>query len=74
MKYYFTVMFQPKELKKVSELMKKLDLDMGQVGIEEKFTFSCPEDHSIEEVKEKIILCFNQCDCEVLKIEGGSIS
>lgn len=72
-KYRFKIIWQDKYMNKASEFMKKCDLDVGEVGIVETFTFSCEKDIAITELKEKLKFALESCDMNVLHIEGGKI-
>lgn len=73
MKYRFEVIYTNEYVKRASELMKKLDLDMGEIGFQEVFTFTTKKDLSIQKIKEDLKKCFELSDLEILKIEGGKV-
>lgn len=73
MKYRFEVVYRTEYMKKASELLKKLDLDIGDVGIKECFVFTSKNDVPVSEVKEQIKKAFESCYIELLHIEGGKI-
>ena len=72
-KYKFTVVYATKEMQKACEFMKKLDLDIGEVGIQQSFSFSSERNIEIPALKELISHSF-ESDCyKILHIEGGKI-
>ncbi len=72
-RYRFKIIIQEKYMKKASRLMRTLDLDIGEVGIEHIFTFTSEKDFPISQVKEDIRKCFEDTEIELLFIEGGKI-
>ncbi len=72
MKYIFTVIVQPSQLKEISTYMKNLDLYIGEVGIEQTFTFT-GKDKDVECFKQEITTFLESEGITVLKIEGGKI-
>ena len=73
MKYRFEIIYQNDYMHRASELMKHLDLDMGEMGIREAFLVTTKNDVPIALIKEKFILAFESSDLKVLKIEGDKI-
>lgn len=73
MKYRFKIIYQTLQLKKVSSFMKQLDLNTGDIGIEEEFEFFTYKDYEIPKLKEALVSAFEACDMEILRIEGGKI-
>jgi hypothetical protein len=73
MKCRLEVIYRGKELKQVSKFMRNLDLDMGEIGIEEVFTFTCKKDASIELIKDTLKKGFELFGMEILQIKGGII-
>jgi hypothetical protein len=73
MKYRFRVLYAPKFMQEASSLMKNLDLDFGQAGIETKFEFTTSNPIPISELKKQIAKAFESDESKVLFIEGGSI-
>ena len=71
-KYRFTLTYQTKYFKRASELMKKLDLDIGEMGIEETFEFKCDE-KPIDIIKGNLKNSFECAEMTILEIEGGKI-
>lgn len=72
MKYRFQITYQPEYYKKASEWMRKLDLDVGEVGLQEAITFTA-DDQEVSIIKEKLKLAFESQNLTVLHIEGGKI-
>lgn len=60
-------------MKEAARLLKTMDLDMGDVGIKEVFTFTSQDNPSVSKVKEEIKKAFDSSDLELLHIEGGKI-
>lgn len=73
MKYRFEVIYRNKYMKEASRLLKTCDLDIGDVGIKETFTFTSKNDAPVQDVKEVIIKAFEDSELEILNIEGGKI-
>ncbi len=73
MKYRFEVTYQNKILSEVCRIMKNLDLDMGQVCIQEVFTFSAKDDVNPDVVKNHLKDAIESCELIVFKIEGGKV-
>lgn len=72
MKYRFKVIYQTSQLKEVSKMMRQLDQNTGEIGLQEEFEFS-GEDKPIPELKEILVKTFEACEVEILFIEGGKI-
>ena len=73
MKYRFEVHYMNKILKKVSDLMNKLDLGCNLYCLKEIMTFTSEKNISIQQLKNTIIEGYQSCDCDVIHIEGGSV-
>jgi hypothetical protein len=73
MKYRFKVIYATKSIKEASRLMRQLDLDMGEIGIEQTIEFTSKNDLEINLLKEKLRLSFESCEYELMHIEGGKI-
>ena len=72
-RYRFTIILQDKLLKDTCDLMRKLDLDIGEVGNQHTFQFNTKEDIPIATIKEKLINAITTEGTKVLHIEGGKI-
>ncbi len=59
-------------MKKACKLMRKMDLDIGEAGIEKVITFTA-NDQDVKHVKANLIAAFNDSDLTVLHIEGGKV-
>ncbi len=76
MRYRFEVTYQNPLFKDVSNLMRKCDMDMGEVCLVEVFNFKIKEglpDRPIEIIKKQLEEAFISAECTVFKIEGGKI-
>ncbi len=73
MKYRFEVIYRNKYMKEASRLLKKMDLDIGDVGISQVFTFTSKIDNEVSKIKEDLKKVFLDCDLEILHIEGGKL-
>jgi len=73
MKYRFEVIYQNKYMKQSNEFLKTCDINIGDIGIKEVFTFTTNTPKSIQEIKEDIKRCFDLCEMELLNIEGGKV-
>ena len=73
MKYRFEIIYQPLHFKQASALMRKLDLDIGEVGIHETFLFTTKENIEVSIIKEKLLEVFKLSGLELLNIEGGKV-
>lgn len=73
MKYIFEVIYRNELMKKVSDFMKQLDLDIGEIGVKEVFSFTTQKDLTVQQIKEKLKEIFEYSDLELLKIEGGKV-
>lgn len=60
-------------MKKSSEFLKSCDMDIGDIGIKEVFTFISNSGKSIAEFKEDLRKAFELCDLELIYVEGGAI-
>jgi hypothetical protein len=76
-KYMFEITYQTKKQKIVSELMRKLDFDCGEIAIKDtiyvSFFHTSANDPSIEKFKVDLREAFESVDCTILEIEGGCI-
>jgi|GEM_PF-6851724 hypothetical protein len=72
-KYRFKVIYQPKEFREVCKFVEKMDLDIGEVGIEQVFQFTSAKDMPIVELKSHIKSAFLSGEMTILHIEGGKI-
>jgi hypothetical protein len=72
-RYRFEVLMQPKKLQEMSEFMKKLDLNTGDICIREEVSFVRNGERPIEELKQIIKEAYDCVETKVLKIEGGKI-
>lgn len=72
-KWRFTAILQPDIMKKASDFLTSCDLDQGEIGYEQVFTFSSVKDIEVSQVKQHLIQACEECDIKVLKIEGGRI-
>lgn len=68
MKYRVDLVYRNKYMKQASEFLKKCDMDIGDVGIKETFTFSSQKCPTIEKVKEEVLKSFDGSDLEILDI------
>lgn len=67
-KYKVTITFATKDIVNVCNLMDKLDVSVGKMGIQQTWEFtSLVDDNSI--IKTNIERCFSECECEVYSIE-----
>lgn len=72
MRYRFRIIYQNEYMKKSCELMRKMDLDIGEVGLEQVITFIAKE-QEIQVLKDNIIKAFESENVKVLYIEGGKV-
>jgi len=72
-KWRFETILQPKYFKQASEFLKKVDIGDFEMGYEQVFTFSSKKDLDINDVKNHIKLACEDCDVNLLHIEGGKI-
>lgn len=72
-KYQFTIMHCPKQLKRVCQLMQRLDLSIENLCLQDKITFSAENENSISVFKEQIKTAYESAGSEVVHIEGGKI-
>jgi hypothetical protein len=72
MKYRFQITYQPEYFKKASELLRKLDLSMDEVALQEVITFTA-DDKEVSFIKEKLRQAFENGNLTVLHMEGGKI-
>ncbi len=73
MKYRFDLIYQNKLMKQVSELMGKLDLDIGEAGIKETCTLTTSEEREVSFLKDLLTQAFESAECTILHIEGGKV-
>lgn len=71
-KYRFEITYQTEQMIHVSVLLRKLDLQIDEVGLKEVMTFSA-NDREVSVYKEVIIQAYVSAGCCVLNIEGGKI-
>jgi hypothetical protein len=71
--YRFKVIMQNNLLKNVSGMMRKLDLDIGEAGVEQKFQLTSKKDIPIPKVKQYLKTAIEACEMTVLHMEGGKI-
>jgi hypothetical protein len=73
MKYRFQILYRNKFMKKASESMRSIGFDDTEIGYKEVLTLTTKEEKSISEVKEHIRKCFEECEMELMHIEGGIV-
>ncbi len=73
MKYRFEVVYRNQSMKKASEFLKYCDIDLGDIGIKEVFTFTSNSGKSISQIKEDLRKSFELCDLELMHVEGGTV-
>jgi hypothetical protein len=73
MKYAFEVIYTTKQLRQVNDFLKSCDLDIGEAGVRERFSFTSKNDLTIDTIKQKLTEALRMCDYEPLHIEGGKI-
>jgi hypothetical protein len=71
MKYRFEITYATKEMQQTCNFLKKMDLDIGQVGIQQIITFTSEKNPSIAILKEHLHQAFKECNLTILQIEGG---
>jgi hypothetical protein len=72
-KYRFEAFLQDKIVKKVCEYMRKIDLEMGEVGCRAIFSFTSERDVPLDAMKEILTQAIEECEVTVVRIEGGKI-
>ena len=72
MKYRFMITYQTDRLKRVSEIMSKLDFGFNEIFYEEEWRFE-GKDTDVATFKQTLIDIFAQVDCRIVHIEGGKI-
>lgn len=72
-KYRFEILYQNKSMKQVSEFMRKCDLDLGDICINETYEMTTSKERDIQEIKGLLYQAFEAAECEILKIEGGKV-
>lgn len=60
-------------MKKASDLLKTMDFDMGEVGIQDIITFTSKVELEVVHIKEVLGKAFESSELEILKIEGGKV-
>jgi hypothetical protein len=73
MKYTFEVVYTTDKTREVITFLKNRDLNIGDAGIRERFSFTSSKDLSIDTIKEHLREALRLCDYEPLHIEGGKV-
>jgi hypothetical protein len=72
-KYKFKAIVQDNQMKELREFMRKLDLNIGEIGLQLVFTFSSKSDHDIPYIKEHLKMGFEYCNINLIHLDGKKI-
>ena len=72
-RYRFKIIIQPEYFKDACEMMRKLDMDIGEVGIEYVIQFTSQKDIAIPILKDHLRQCIESNGLQMLHAEGGKV-
>lgn len=72
-KYRFELLYATKQMVTVSNLLKRLDLQMDGIALQETLTFESKSDIPVKKCKEIICKSIEEDGGQVIKIEGGKV-
>lgn len=72
-KYRFELTWATSEMNEASEFLKKLDLDLGEIGFVETLVFTSSKNYSVKEIKEKFMNAFDTSGFRLIHVEGGKV-
>ena len=69
MRYRVDLVYRNKYIKEVNVLMNKLDLDVGEIGIKQAFTFTSNANKPVDVFRKAIIQAFESQELEILDLQ-----
>jgi hypothetical protein len=73
MKYRFEIIYCPKYMQRAIELLNKMDIDMQGAGFKHSIEFTSEKNPTLDEVKKHLRMAYEEEECKVLSIEGGTV-